>query len=230
MTTMTSPTAPSHVTSSPTPTSGAADVTTPRQPTSWLDRYRQAPSIYQWAIAIALGVMVWLFAEDFVWSTAARWNEENARMQTALEEGANRAELLSGVRDAIPPVGRIVVPRAEKDGTEELLRAINKVLEEQKIEKESIERQVRPGGNMAPPPELVQLVGEGTKLGKVVGEVRFSATQEKVIKVIAGLEATEMIESISRLKLSREPSSKKVGVTLTVEAWVQLDRKSRGAR
>ncbi|MBL9119419.1 MAG: hypothetical protein JNL80_05860 [Phycisphaerae bacterium] len=205
-------------------------MTTPRQPTSWLDRYRQAPSIYQWAIAIALGVMVWLFAEDFVWSTAARWNEENARMQTALEEGANRAELLSGVRDAIPPVGRIVVPRAEKDGTEELLRAINKVLEEQKIDKESIERQVRPGGNMAPPPELVQLVGEGTKLGKVVGEVRFSATQEKVIKVIAGLEAEEMIESISRLKLSREPSSKKVGVTLTVEAWVQLDRKNRGAR
>jgi hypothetical protein len=151
MTMMTTPPATAEVRSAPMDAREASSA-----PVSWLDRYRQASTIYQWAIAIAIGLMLWLFAEDFIWSTAATWNAESDRMQTALVEGANRSDLLNGVREAIPPVGKIVVPRAERDGTEELLRAINQVLEEHKIDKDSIERQVRPGGNMSPPPELVR--------------------------------------------------------------------------
>lgn len=208
----------------------SASLASASRPQSMFERYRQAPPIFQWGIAIVLGIMIWLFAEDFVWSTAAEWNAENDRMQRALEEGAARAETLNGVRDAIPLVGRIAVPRAERDGTEELSRAVNAILAEHKVE--GAEWDVRPGGNITPPAQLIELVGAGTKLGKVAGELRFDATQETAIKVIAGLEAAEMIESISRLKISRNssPSVKKIGVTLTVEAWVQLDRKSRGGR
>jgi hypothetical protein len=214
-----------------TPTPDSPRASQRQQPQSWFERYRQAPTILQWGIAIALAVMVWLFAEDFVWSTAAAWNEENSRMELALQEGAERDQMLNGVRDVIPLLGRIAVPRAERDGSEELSRAVNAVLAEHKIA--NAEWDVRPGGNMTPPPELVELVGAGTKLGKVSGELRFTASQETVIKVIAGLEAAEMIESITRLKLSRDQTSagaKKIGVTLTVEAWVQLDRKVRGGR
>ena len=202
---------------------------------SLTDRYRQASPIYQWAIAITAGVVLWLFAEDFLWSTAARWNEENKRMQSALEEGAARADLLEGVRESIAPVGRIVVPRTEGDGSEELSNAVIKVLAANKVT-DGFEFQKRTSGNNAPSAELVQLVGEGAKLGKVSGELRFNASQETVIKVIAGLEAEEMIESISRLKLARASKSsstakdQKIGVTLTVEAWVRLDRKTRGVR
>ena len=222
------------MTTSHTPdTASAVEETAPRgaaspTPQGWIERYRQAPPIYQWAIAIALGLILWMFAEDFIWSTTASWNEQNNRMERALQEGASRGEALNGVRDAIPAVGRIAIPRTEGDGSEELQRAVNEVLAKHKVD--NFEWQKRPGGNMNPPPELVELVGPGTKLGKITGEVRFTSTQETVIKVIAGLEATDMIESISRLKMTKDQNTKKIGVTLTVEAWVQLERKSRGAQ
>lgn len=233
MTTMTTSPTPPSVAIDPSPQPGDEQRRTARgSAASLFDRFQQLSLLYRWALAIMIGVVLWLFAEDFLWSTAAKWNEENQRMQIALEQGANRAELLEGVREAIAPVGRIVVPRAEGDGSEELNDAVNKVLAANKVT-DGVEFQKRTSSNNAPSAELLQLVGDGAKLGKVSGELRFNATQETLIKVIAGLEAEEMIESISRLKLTRDSKSsatKKIGVTLTVEAWVRLDRKTRGVR
>jgi hypothetical protein len=188
--------------------------------------FRAASPIKQWAIVLAGALLIWVAADEWVWSTASNINRENARMERALSEGADRDRLVAGVRGAIPTLGRISVPRAERDGSEELSNAVNAVMASAGVKIFSWE--VRPGGNMSPPPELVQLVGPDTKLGKVGGELRFNAKQEDVIKVIAGIEAAPEIESIARLKLSREGGDKSVGVTMTVEAWVQLDRKRRG--
>ncbi len=193
---------------------------------SFVAWFRAASPVKQWAVVLAGLLLLWVAADEFVWSTAANINRENARMERALSEGADRERLVAGVRGAIPTLGRISVPRAERDGSEELSNAVQTVMANAGIKIFSWE--VRPGGNMSPPPELVQLVGPETKLGKVGGELRFNAKQEDVIKVIAGIEAAPEIESIARLKLSREASDKTVGVTMTVEAWVQLDRKRRG--
>jgi hypothetical protein len=226
MTTMTtSPTDPSlepatDLASSPAPTAGLS------RNSSFAGWFRAASPIKQWAVILAGALLIWVAADEWVWSAAANINRQNARMEQALTEGANRDRLVAGVRGAIPTLGRITVPRAERDGSEELSNAVKMVMADAGVKIFSWE--VRPGGNMSPPPELVQLVGAETKLGKVGGELRFNARQEDVIKVIAGIEAAPEIESIARLKLSREASDKTVGVTMTVEAWVQLDRKRRG--
>lgn len=223
MTTMTSTPTPPTVAPAPSPQPRDA---AKRRGGSFVEWYRGASPMMQWAV-IAIGVLfIWFVADEWIWSTANTLNNQNDRMERALEEGADRDRLVSGVRTAIPALGRISVPRAERDGSEELSNAVNDVMSKAGVKIFSWD--VRPGGNMSPPPELVQLVGADTKLGKVSGELRFNAKQEDVIKVIAGLEAAPEIESISRLKLSRENSDKTVGVTLTVESWVQLDRKRRG--
>ncbi len=227
MTTITSTPSNSTVTptsSSPPPQPGSAPT---GRAGSFVEWYRGASSAKQWAVIIVGALLLWFAADEWIWSTATSLNRQNDRMERALDEGANRDRLVEGVRGAIPPLGRIAVPRAERDGSEELSNAVTEVMAKAGVKIFSWD--LRPGGNMSPPPELVQLVGADTKLGKVAGELRFNAKQEEVIKVISGIEAAPEIESISRMKLSRENGDKTVGVTMTVEAWVQLDRKRRGS-
>lgn len=227
MTTMTSTPSSSTLPPASSPNSGMSPASaSPSRGSSFVDWYRAASPAKQWAVVIAGALILWFAADEWIWSSAKSLNDTNSRMERALEEGADRERLVSGVRTAIPTLGRISVPRAERDGSEELSNAVNSVMA--KIGLKTFSWEVRPGGNMSPPPELVQLVGADTKLGKVGGELRFNAKQEDVIKVIAGIEAAPEIESITRLKLSRESGDKTVGVTMTVEAWVQLDRKRRG--
>ena len=59
----------------------------------------------------------------------------------------------------------------------------------------------------------------GKRIDRLTGDIKFDASPEKAAAIIAELEASPHIESISSLRLVRD-TGRKVRVTLTVEAWV----------
>lgn len=219
----TNPSAPS-TSSSPSGGESAPKAIVPAK-AGYVDRFRALPPTYQWAMIIAFGIFLYVFAQDYLWAPARSLNEESDRIARALVEGSQRDDVIRRVSGAIAPIGRIAVPRAEKDGSEELTRSITEVCNTFHI---TPRLNVRPGGNMNAPPELIELVGASNRLGKVTGDIVFSAPQDVVTKVLAALEARPEIESISRLKLTRNDKDKKVDVNMTVDAWVQVVKKKTG--
>jgi hypothetical protein len=191
---------------------------------TYIDRFRALSSVYQWAIAIAAALLLYVAADDGVWAPARDLNAKSDRLATALKEGAQRDALLKSVSGAIMPIGRIVVPRAETNGSQELRQSINEVMKNFGV---SPEMQGGIGANMTAPPELQDLIAVNNRLSKVTQDLTFSAKQEVVAKVLAALEARPEIESISSLKLTRDAKNQRVDVMMTVEAWVQVPKKVR---
>lgn len=193
-----------------------------------LERYLALAPMYRWAVAGALVLVLWLFASDYVWPLADDINQQSDRIQRALEEGAARDRMIerdASVRSAVTAIGQIAIPRAEKDGTQELAASIDEVMRSNRVTGYSLD--VRAGARL-PPNVLAEIAGPGGRIEKVVGELKFDATQEVAARIIAELESRPEIESISRLKLTkRSESERKVTVQLTVEAWIQVDRGGR---
>jgi hypothetical protein len=194
-----------------------------KDPSLWR-RFRSMSPIYQAGIVLGAALVLWVAAEDYVWAPARSLNLESERIARALRDGANREAVIRGVGESIRPVGRVVVPRAENDGSEELFRSVNEVCNEHNI----VARiDVRPGGSMNAPAELASLIGENNRLGKVTCDLTFTTSQETFAKFLADLEARPEIESVSRLKIARNDKDKKIDVLMTVDAWVQVPKKQR---
>ncbi len=194
-----------------------------------LDRFLALTPLYRAAIAIAVALILWFFAQDYTWAAAKSLNESCDRMTTALEEGKDRSSLIEAdksVRDAIVAMGQIAIPRAEKDGTQELTKAILAVMKANKIEGHSLD--VRAGAKL-PPSALTQIAGPNGRVQKVIGELKFEAAQDVVARIVQELESRPEIESLSRVKLSRkEGNDKKVAVQITAEAWIQVTKTVEG--
>ena len=100
----------------PTPAAKAEKATEP----GLLDRYLALGTAVRLAIAVGIALVLWLFAEDYIWSAARSIDATCDAMQKSLEEGAERSQLVErseSVKEAIVSIGPIAIPRSEKDGS-----------------------------------------------------------------------------------------------------------------
>lgn len=194
-----------------------------------LDRFLRLQPAYRWLIGGGLALLLWLFASDYVWPLADDWNARSDRIQRALEEGAERERMIERnqeVRNAITAIGQIAIPRAEKDGTQELSKSVDAVMRANRVAAFALD--VRAGAKL-PPNVLSEIAGPSGRIEKVIGELKFDASQEVAARIVAELESRPEIESISRAKFTkRSDADKRVSVQLTVEAWIQVERTARG--
>jgi hypothetical protein len=69
----------------------------------------------------------------------------------------------------------------------------------------------------------------GQFVERVIGDIRFEATQEEVLKVISDLESSPWIDGVSDVRLTKQ-SGRMIRVDLSVEAWVVSSSGRRGRR
>ena len=60
----------------------------------------------------------------------------------------------------------------------------------------------------------------GEKIAKVSGELQFECSPDVFSKIIADIESSPAIESISSIRLQRKEAEKKLNVRMTVDTWV----------
>ena len=76
---------------------------------------------------------------------------------------------------------------------------------------------------------LPGIAGAGKVIEQVIGDIRFEATQENVLKVISQLESSPWIDAVSDVRLTKQ-DGRMIRVDLSVEAWVVASSTRRGGR
>ena len=60
----------------------------------------------------------------------------------------------------------------------------------------------------------------GEKIAKVSGELQFECSADVFSKIVADIESSPAIESISSIRLQRKEAEKKLDVRMTIDTWV----------
>lgn len=186
-------------------------------------RWSALPVRWRWISAAVAAAAVFIAYTDLVWPVAERWNAESDRLEGILDRAeGNVAQLPPSLEAAVEALGPIQVPRTEAEGSLALAEAITKAIGSQPVGNFSFDARA---GSRLPPAALREIVsGSGQRVERVVGEVGFTATPEQAAAIIAELESSPEIESISRLRMVRSQSDRKVDVKMTVEAWILTGR------
>ncbi len=183
------------------------------------DRMRQYPPLVRWLLTAALVVGVFLLWSAAVWDTSNAWDARSHEYLAALDHARETDQRISGVvQSAIPTIGEIEPIGNNDEGTQALSAVIIDVLDRHNAEG----RDVQPKQSLViKKQDMPDLFPEGNGQ-RAITEVRFEAEPEDAFKIIAELESSPAVETISKVQMHRsmDPRKKTVRVDLTVEAWV----------
>jgi len=189
-----------------------------------LERFREYPPLLRWVLIVAVVVIAFIVWNDIILDTAQRWKAQAAAYEREIERAAagdrRMATQLKHTITSLGPVEPLSDEEDEESGKRELNEIINRVLSENSVANRDVNMKsaITFRNN-----ELRRLIPPGRRGERVAVEVRFEASQEVAYKVLAELETSEAIETVSlaRFAASNDPRSpKSVNVQLTVEAWV----------
>ncbi len=186
-------------------------------------RWNALPARWKWISAAAAAAIAFIAYTDLVWPIAERWNAESARIEKILDRAEGNVAQLPPSLEAAVEVAR-ADPGASNRG-----RGIARARrDDHRRDRQPAGRELllRCASRIAPPPAALREIvsGTGQRVERVVGEVGFTATPEQAAAIIAELESSPEIESISRLRMVRSQTDRKVDVKLTVEAWILAGR------
>lgn len=187
-----------------------------------LAQIRSLPSTGRYGM-IALAILASYFAVDsWSWSWARSWNSEADRIKKILSDSA---EIVANYRDTpligpetfgpVSPVG------SESEGAQSMAIAVVDIVKKYSTLNFSYAAE---RASM----RLTGLSTSGEKIAKVSGELQFECSPEVFSKIVADIENSPAIESISSIRLQRKEAEKKLTVRMTVDTWV-IPGKSGGS-
>ncbi len=185
------------------------------EPTIW-QRFRQLPRAIQWAAYFAAGMALFIGVNDYVWKQAKDWSTEADRIEMkfqSVRDGQEIAGNLRYLRETLVAHGAIRIPDQAGEGGPALDAAVTAVMNRHSI-RHTYDRR-------AP----VALKGSldtitGNEPQSISAELRFEASPEDAMAVIAELESSRDIEAISNVRITRITGARRLKVQLTLEAWV----------
>ena len=120
-------------------------------------------------------------------------------------------------------IGPVRPPAAVAEGSKKFNDVVLEVL--QKHSATNTNFSSRTGNKL--PRTAMAAYANGKRIDRLTGDIKFDASPEKAAAIIAELEASPHIESISSLRIVRD-TGRKVRVTLTIETWVLATEPSGG--
>ena len=170
-----------------------------------------------------------LFYIDYLWKFADEWNHKADGIQSQVRQSAlSNSRLVDSrsMRDLISGVGPVVKPTTEADANKALTQSVNAILKLHSVSNDDFK--IRAPGRL-PTDTLEKIVkGSNQRVERLTGELRFDASLEHTLAIIAELESSEDIESVSHVRLNKLPGTRKLSVRLTVEAWILSSVAGRG--
>lgn len=188
-------------------------------------RFTRLPPLMRWAVA-AMGIIVlFVFLDDYSWSLAREWNDEASDLAQLLEEGNQlSAPLNRSTEAAVRAFGRVDVPSTEAEGSQAMAQAINEIIKRHRVGNFSYEAHA---GSRMQATAMVGVAQAGTRLERTDGELSFDAAPDEANQIISEIESSAAIDAIGSIRLDWTEAQKKVGVRMTVEAWVVAPRTTR---
>jgi hypothetical protein len=203
--------------------SPAANLSPPLPRNSLWQRYRRLPRAAQWAIAGGGAIVLFFLYSDYVLGTASRWNAEADRREQSLARAKSindGSRINKPLEQAIQAIGEVEVPADEAATSAALKQTVSDVLKKFTVSNDRY--------TTATPGKLPRGTMGGILNGRearyISGNLEFETSDESAPAIIAALESSPAVESISALRITRAggggASNRRVNVRLTLEAWV----------
>lgn len=200
----------------------AANSNATAQPNSLWQRFRRQPRAAQWALAGGGAIVLLFLYSDYVLATASRWNAEADRREHLLARAQSindGTRITKPLEQAIQAIGAVEVPADEAATSAALNQAVIDVVKQFSV---SNDRYTPSTPGKLPRGTLGSILN-GREARYISGSFEFETTDENAPAIIAALESSPAIESISALRITRAgsgASNRRVNVRLTLEAWV----------
>lgn len=185
----------------------------------YIERFRHWPKPGQAALVAGALIVGWWLCSDTVWAWARSYSQEARDLRALLARGdAQTDSQLKEARDSVLAYGRVQPPRRPEEGAAMLAQTATEIIKANKAET-GFKYEAR-GSSRLPASALKGVLGKNQTAERLTAEIHFEASPDTVSKVLAELEASPEIDSVSTLRLSRVDASKKLRVRAVIEAWV----------
>ncbi|TVQ52962.1 MAG: hypothetical protein EA377_09055 [Phycisphaerales bacterium] len=185
---------------------------------AWYEQFREQSRLMQFGIIAAIALVLFFIWDYGVRPVSSEWAWQSERIQNQVRRVRQAERLQADVRnvqDVVYALGEVQLPPPADSGGEQLSRAWDRLLQEYSVSNPSFNiRQGGPLGGSA----LMSVTG-GERAQIINGDVRFQASPEDAIEIIAKLETQPEVAVIRDITINRV-GNRRVGVRLTIEAWV----------
>ena len=184
------------------------------------------PRAMQWAFWAAICTLAFLFWDSTVAVLGDDWAAQVAKKERQINELNLPTSLSSTVKNAVASFGPVELPREKADGASALTNAVHEILGKHAVEEVEY---TRTKTNRMNSTALAGIKTAGEQIEKIIGDIRFEATQEEVLDVISEFESSPWIDAVTNIRLTKK-GSRSIRVDLSVEAWVVSKSKRAGIR
>ncbi len=191
-----------------------------------LDRISSFPRAIQWAIWAAICTFAFLLWDATIADVAAGWAAKSDTIEMQINEVNKPIVLKSSTKHAISAFGEVQLPREKADGSSGLTNAIHDILASSRVRNDEFTRTKTTRMRSSALPGIAQ---SGQQIEQVIGDLHFEARQSDILNVIADLESSPWIDSISSVRLTRL-DGRLIRVNLSLEAWVISKKRGRSSR
>ncbi|MAI67863.1 MAG: hypothetical protein CMJ26_08315 [Phycisphaerae bacterium] len=176
-----------------------------------------------WSIIFTLAFLVW---DATVADIGAQWSAKANEIKMQIQEVNKPIQLTSSDKKNIATFGEVSLPRSKAIGTAEMTDAVHAILESHNVKNDEYTRTKTTRMKSGSLPGIAK---SGQQIEQIIGDIRFEATQEDILKVIADLESSSAIDTVSDIRLTRK-EGRLIRVDLAVEAWVVASSSRKGRR
>ena len=195
---------------------------------SIMAQYQKMSRPMQWASLAAVGLVLFLLWDRVVTPYTNDLNDAGDRIANNVRElrsiETDAAKLKNTRSNVVWTIGPVRPPAPVAEGARMFDQIVNEVM--QKHGATNFTLSSRPRGKL-PRSALVGFTRGGTRIDRLTADIKFDASPENAVAIIAELESSPHIESITTLRLVRD-TGRKVRVNLSVEWWVIAAASSEG--
>ncbi|MDP7008994.1 MAG: hypothetical protein QGI78_05430 [Phycisphaerales bacterium] len=198
----------------------------PQYITQFLDRVSMFPRAFQWAIWAGIGTVLFLMWDASIAEVAANWSSRADTIEMQIREVNKPVRLTSSTKNAITAFGEVQLPRDKAEGASGLTNAIHDILAESNVRNDEFKRTKTTRMRSSALPGIAQ---SGQQIEQVIGDLHFDARQSEILDVLAALESSPWVDSVSSVRLTRM-DNRLIKVNLSLEAWVVTKKRGRNTR
>jgi len=193
---------------------------------NFLEQVARWPRAMQWtfwAASLTIAFLVW---DTTIADLGAKWSAKAESIERQIAEVNRPILLTTNLRNAVTAFGEIELPREKAEGATAMTDAVHHILSSHSVKNDEYTRTKTSRMRSGSLPGIGRV---GQFVEQVIGDIRFEATQEEVLKVISDLESSPWIDGVSDVRLTKQ-NGRMIRVDLSVEAWVLSSSGRRGRR
>lgn len=202
------------------------------QESSLASRWTSMPRALRWAVLAGLFIGAYFGLIEPALGAMAKWNARADSKEVALTKFDNdrraRQDMDEAATLGVSRFGLVEAPGDASDRSLALNKKVSSILDENGIKRPTTTtREVPLPANSA----LSRYLGSDFRVERVINDLTFDAEPEQIAKVVADLERSPEVSSISSVQIKQiagdaAEGSRLVRATIAVEAW-QYKKKGR---